>query len=625
MILKEKIRKIEFEARIFVSFSIVIITCLISLIFFNGYEKNYITILRLFGIEEYSYFMFLFVAVLFVFISLLRMWAGSLLSSKTVMSFKVQSDSLIIDGPYFLVRNPIYFSDLLALTVFSLFLPLSGLIMPVLFYLHYIQLIKYEEESFRKNKSFEYQDYVKNIPRLIPNFKSILSFVKQKPKICLNKDGIRHNALFTLFIPGFIAGYFTDSFLITAIIGIPAVVDWAIVHTKIGLPKSATKSKSSKVFNDVLYSQCWEDPCMDRAAFNINDDDVIFSITSGGCNLLTFLIDNPKSVIALDLNKFQNYLLELKMIAFKYLSYENLLEFLGIRNYNRRVELYEIIKVTLSEEARKYWDNNLKKIKKGIIHCGRYEDYMKLLRNCLNLLVGKRTIRKFFEIEDSAARKDLFNRKWNNRRWKIFTKVLLSRKTMSLLFDKAFFKYLKNNFSFGDHFADKTKHALTELPVEKNYFLRYILLGNYDDKFLPYYLRKENYELIKTRLNRVKIVTDSCDNYFKQLPDNSISKFNFTNIFEWVSEKMFEDLLKETCRVAKNNAVITYRNLLVPREHPENLSEFIQSDKALAKQLHQNDLAFIYDIYVVERIKKADEKCLIESLKYQRAENLTTL
>ena len=199
----------------------------------------------------------------------------------------------------------------------------------------------------------------------------------------------------------------------------------------------------------------------------------------------------------------------------------------------------------------------------------------------------------------------------------LFTKVLLSRKTMSLLFDEAFFKYLKDDFSFGKHFAEKAKRALTELPIKENYFLRYILLGNYDERFLPPYLRKENYELIKRRINRIKIITDSCENLFQQLPAESISKFNFTNIFEWISDEAFENLLRETIRVAKNGAVITYRNLLVPREHPSALSEQIISDRISAEQLHEKDLAFIYNKYVVERIIKDEQKCLAELLKYQ--------
>lgn len=142
-------------------------------------------------------------------------------------------------------------------------------------------------------------------------------------------------------------------------------------------------------------------------------------------------------------------------------------------------------------------------------------------------------------------------------------------------------------------------------------------MGNYDEKYLPAYLRKENFEIIKIRLHRIRIVTDNCYNFFKQQPEDSITKFNFTNVFEWISEKEFADLLEETIRVAKDSSVITYRNLLVPREHPDTLSGSIISRKEFAQQLHEKDLSFIYDNYVVEVINKKEKKCHTELSKYQ--------
>ncbi|HSR18062.1 MAG TPA: DUF3419 family protein, partial [Ignavibacteriaceae bacterium] len=428
----DKLKKIEFEARIFISFFIVIFACMVSFIFFDEYKPIYKIISDLTGLNNFSSLFFLLASLFMLIISLLRMWAGSLLSSFTVMSFKIKTDSLIIEGPYQLVRNPIYFADWLAMCVFSLFLPFTGLLLPLLFYLHYRQLILYEENSFLKERYKNYSGYLNQIPRLIPNLKSFINFVKSKPKMLINNDGLRHNALYILFIPGFIIGYFTGSFLYSVILGLPAVIDWGIVHTKIGLPKSSRKSKTSKIFKDVLYSQCWEDPEIDRQAFNIAEDDIVFSITSGGCNLLTFLIDNPKSIIALDLNPQQNYLLELKMMAYKYLSYNHLLEFLGVRKFSNRRFYFDCIKYILSPAARNYWERNMKMIKKGIINIGRYEKYMKLLRICLHLLIGKSIIKKIYSSENSLQRKELYEKKWNNLRWKFFCKVLLSRKTMSL-------------------------------------------------------------------------------------------------------------------------------------------------------------------------------------------------
>ena len=173
------------------------------------------------------------------------------------------------------------------------------------------------------------------------------------------------------------------------------------------------------------------------------------------------------------------------------------------------------------------------------------------------------------------------------------------------MFSKAFFEQLDTSFSFGDHFRNQTKRAFVNLPLKENYFLNYILSGNYYSReFLPPYLRKENFSLIKDRLDRIEIVTDSCESYFASLPDNYITKFNFSNIFEWMPVDEYEKLLLEAIRVGIPGGILTYRNLLVPRSRPDSLEDQLIPDLELAHQLHEKDLSFIYSRYVVEKINK---------------------
>jgi S-adenosylmethionine-diacylglycerol 3-amino-3-carboxypropyl transferase len=626
-----RIRRAEFEARIFVSFGIAILVAVLSYVFFPDTPVNVVRLGRLVGLRPANSLPIgcFLVVLIMTLVSVLRMWAGSVLSSHRVMAFRVQSDSLITTGPYLLVRNPIYLADFLAMWGFALVLPIPGLILPPLFYLHYTQLIRYEEESFGKNHKDRYGAYLESVPRLIPNLASVRNAAHALKAFELNSDGLRHNALFVLFIPGFIVAAFTHDVLLGIFIGLPAVVDWAVIHTKIGIQKASeskvsgkerqtrVRSSKKKVFSDILYSQCWEDPMMDRSAFNISSDDVVFSITSGGCNVLTFLLDNPRKIIALDLNPTQNYLLELKIAAFKALAYDELLEFVGIRDSRQRLELYQRIRPGLRFESRTYWDSQSPKIDEGVIHCGRYEHYMGLLRRWITRLMGRDLIEAFFAVEDCAARAELFHQRWENVWWWLFTKVLLSRITMSLLFDKAFFAYLGKSFSFGKHFAGKAELALTKLPTRENYFLSYILLGRYyDEEHLPPCLKRENYVTIRDRVGRIEIVCDNCEHFFSSLPDDTISKFNFTNIFEWMSPKVYKKLLEETIRVAWDGAIMTYRNLLVFRERPLSLQAFIHPHRARARLLHEQDLSFIYDNYVVEEIHKKGNRCHITSEQY---------
>ena len=610
-----KIRKAWFSARIFISLTIVVVISLISFLEFRRSPTTLELAGKCFGLSDeislkYGY---LVIALMVLMASLIRMWAGSILSSGTVMAFKIQNKNLMISGPYNLVRNPIYFADLVAFTSLSLCLKPVGILIPVLICFHYYQLIKYEQEMLLRKFSDEYKQYIDSVPALIPGLGQIKKIPGLIKSFRINFDGFRHNAQYILFIPGLIVAAQTGKFIHAILIALPAVIDWAVIHTFLGLRNDSTsgnKDKENKkiaestVFRDILYAQCWEDPEMDRAAFKIRPGDVVFSITSGGCNALTFLLDNPKEVICLDLNKYQNYLLSLKINAFRILSHHETLELFGIIPSGRRWELYKRINPVLPTEEQIYWRRHRRAISKGIIHCGRYERYLHLLKKIFRIIVGKKVINDLFNLTSINERSELFTRKWNNKRWKIFCRIFLSRTFASLLFDKSFYKYLEPSFSFEKYYQLAVKKAVTELPVQENYFLAYILFGNFYNGNLPPYLKEENYNLIGDRIDRIKMFTSGCLKYFESLPEGFISKFNFTNIFEWMSMPEFSNLMKETIRVAKNNAVITYRNHLVTRNRPECFADQIIPDQDLAAELHKRDRSFIYKAYVVEHIKK---------------------
>jgi S-adenosylmethionine-diacylglycerol 3-amino-3-carboxypropyl transferase len=617
--LMQKILQFEFENRIFFSLGIVLTIFLVSYLGFPETPSNMIMVGNIFGISETLSVPigFSLVAFLVTLATLLRMWAGTILSSPQVMAFKLQKEVLKIEGPYLLTRNPIYLADLIAFCSFALCFTPVGVFLPVLLFLHYTQLIRYEERGLNQRFGNSYEEYKKNTPRFFPNINSFKRLMDAFSNFHINKDGIRHNAQYVLLIPGFIVSAFTGNLLHAIFIGLFTILDWAIVHTRIGLnPDKARRQnqkkfstthelKKSKVFDDIIYAQCWEDPLIDIKAFQNAPDGNIFSITSGGCNLLAFLTLDPPKLFALDLSPYQNYLLELKIAAFREFEYEELIEFLGVKPSDKRLEMYLRLKSHLKHGSIAYWDNNTDKIKIGVINSGRYENYMRFLAKWLKRLVGQNIPDKLFSCNTKEERLILYNKKWNNFRWRILTKIFLSRKIMTTLFTGRFFDQLEESFSFGDHFRTKIKRALIDLPLRENHFLAFILLGRfYDLNHLPLYLRKENFDVIKTRLDRIEIITGDCLEYFRSLPSDVISRFNFSNIFEWITPEAYRELLLETIRVAKKEAILTYRNLLVPRSRPEELASFMEPQIDLSNQLLSEELSFIYRAFIVEKIIK---------------------
>jgi len=175
----QKFMKFEFEARIFISFGIVVSMCFLSFIVYDTVPSNIVILGESLGFTPNQAYQigYLTIAAIMILASFLRMWAGSILTSQRMMAFKVQQDKLTISGPYLFVRNPIYLADLLAFCGFALCLkPIAGLL-PILLFLHYYQLVRYEEQVLMIKFGLKYQEYKLSVPRFFPNFRSAARFV----------------------------------------------------------------------------------------------------------------------------------------------------------------------------------------------------------------------------------------------------------------------------------------------------------------------------------------------------------------------------------------------------------------------------------------------------------------
>jgi S-adenosylmethionine:diacylglycerol 3-amino-3-carboxypropyl transferase/ubiquinone/menaquinone biosynthesis C-methylase UbiE len=101
----------------------------------------------------------------------------------------------------------------------------------------------------------------------------------------------------------------------------------------------------------------WEDPRIDQQLFKFKKDkDVIVTLTSAGDQVLDYLIEAPKKIIAVDLNARQNALLELKLAGIRSLSHEQFWQIFGASSGPVFREVYPILREHLSERARAFWD-----------------------------------------------------------------------------------------------------------------------------------------------------------------------------------------------------------------------------------------------------------------------------
>jgi len=356
----------------------------------------------------------------------------------------------------------------------------------------------------------------------------------------------------------------------------------------------------------LLFSLNWEDPRLDQKALQIQAGESVFGITSGCCNILEFLLYDPSVVYAVDINPTQSYLMELKIEAIRNLSHKQFIQFFGIEKASNSFELYQKFEKHLSKEAQHYWNTNKASIVKGIYFQGRFEKFVNIAGKAVRFLQGKKRVEKLFKIKDDAAQRYFFDNSWNTKRMKLIFKLLFNKRTLAKKgLNADYFHFDDDSKSFTESFFNRYKKAVRNIPVYNNYFLSLYLQGKYNSMDeIPECYKEENFQVIKQRIDRIKLFTQDAQQWFNQMGDESINCFALSNISELMSTDETEVLFKAVLRTASPEARVIFRNLMVPREVPENLQNHIVLNKALSKELIQNDRSFVYSKVHAYRIKK---------------------
>ena len=357
----------------------------------------------------------------------------------------------------------------------------------------------------------------------------------------------------------------------------------------------------------IAYSQCWEDPETGRKALRINSGDDVLVITSGGCNALSFSLESPRSIIAVDVSPAQNYLLELKIAAIRQLNYGPFIQLLGVKPCGERWLLYSRLRDSLSLAAREFWDLRQDDIEKGVIHAGRFERYFRLFRErVLPFMHPRRRVSQFLSIDDLKEQRRFYDRHWDNRRWRLLFRVFFGRTVMRLAGGRypGFLKYAADT-DLGAHYLERARHAFREIPIGNNYFLEYILTGRYDRTYcMPPYLIEDNFGRLKVSIDRIHIETASLEALLSALPEDSVSKFYLSDIFERMSPEDVAIVFQELVRTARPGARLCYYNNLVTRHHPAEFDRVLATDVELGWQLHNADRSFFYGGVVIEEVIK---------------------
>ncbi len=355
-------------------------------------------------------------------------------------------------------------------------------------------------------------------------------------------------------------------------------------------------------FNIIRYANCWEDADVLLQSLQLRPQSKICCIASAGDNALALLSTNPACVDAFDISNVQLHVTELKKCAFATLTYEEVLQLLGVTAATEKTKLNLLRNLlpALSPEAASYWKINEKLIRSGLIHAGKFEHYFYLFRRYfLPLVHSQKTVQQLLQPKTEVEQKEFYNDIWNNRRWQWLMAFFFSKRIMGRYGrDPQFLKQVQVPVSY--FIRQKAAQHLQSGHCTHNAFLQMIFTGNYRHS-LPFYLRQKNFESIKNNIHKLNIVQADATAVIKQ---ESYDTYCLSNIFEYMPQALFEQLVKDWQPYLLPKSKIAFWNLMATRSFAEiEPGHYVKSK--VNEQLLQKDNGFFYNRFCLEECCKS--------------------
>lgn len=328
-------------------------------------------------------------------------------------------------------------------------------------------------------------------------------------------------------------------------------------------------------FRGLVYPQIWEDPEVDLKALALKPGARIVAIASGGCNVLSYLTADPASILAVDLNRAHVALNRLKLAAIRQLpSYDAFYRFFGEADTRANITAYwRFVRFRLDAESRAYWEGRgvlgrrrITLFKRGFYRhglLGRFIGGAHLVARLLGADPRKMLLAKTQEEQArifDAVLAPLFERPLV--RW------LTARKSSlyGLGIPPAQYEALAGADDMVEVLRERLRRLACGFPLSDNYFAWQAFDRRYaaTDGPLPPYLRRENFDDIRTRAGRVNVVRRSVTDALRQCRAGSLDAYVLLDAQDWMTDAQLSALWAEITRTARPGAGVVFRTAAEP-------------------------------------------------------------
>jgi S-adenosylmethionine-diacylglycerol 3-amino-3-carboxypropyl transferase len=364
------------------------------------------------------------------------------------------------------------------------------------------------------------------------------------------------------------------------------------------------------MFKGFVYNQIWEDPDVDLEALALEPHHRIVTIASGGCNILNYLAADPAEIVAVDLNPNHVALSRLKLAALANLpTYEQFFRFFGSANDKANRALFDsLLRRHLDPQTLLYWNKHrplrgrrIDMFASDLYRHGLLGRFIGIL-HVVARLHGK-SLGGIVEAETPAEQRAEYERSIAPL-FDFKSVKFLSRSPISLYalgIPPAQYDELVAAGNPIDVLRARVEKLACDFPVAGNYFAWQAFTRGYDvekRQAVPAYLRREVYDVIRTRTERVQIHHASLTDFLAGQAPGSVDRFVLLDAQDWMTPAMLNALWQQIDRAASSDARVIFRTAgpdspLERKLAPALLAAWDYRE-AESRGLHDRDRASIY-------------------------------
>ncbi|CAH1789326.1 unnamed protein product, partial [Owenia fusiformis] len=324
----------------------------------------------------------------------------------------------------------------------------------------------------------------------------------------------------------------------------------------------------------------WEDVAPIRHVMNIKSGDRLFTIASCGANAMTLLLDDPAEVVALDLSIPQLHLAKLQAACTKHLSYKEFIDFTGIDRENvkpqERIRIYNAIKLALERPTQEYWDSRIEAVEFGVMHCGEFETKIRTAaEDFFFVALDQADIKRFISMgDDMKEQSEFFENVMNTKHFRRAMKKFVHR----FMFD---FNYsIIPDVDYPTFYGRRMEEICKTIPAKRNHCIEYMLTGGYSGKYnLRDYQLKENFQILKERVNRMQWVQGELTDWLGKYPLSKQPMFDgvcVSNVTDWLTYENHNSVIRSAGKICKPGGRIVFWNLKgMPKDWPREMVDSV--------------------------------------------------